>query len=271
MAVRPLRRAPRPRGPVRFVAVCGVVAVPVALVAAILVTRSPSSPPVEPDVAVLGPAPAVAKSAPPAPDPLHGAGPTDAERMQVDDPASDLAVVNKQRPIQPLDYAPATVPVGGGFRLRPDAAQALAALEAAAAADGVPMHPSSGYRSYVEQVSTYARWKGQMGSSRADALSARPGFSEHQTGLAADMRPDTGTCRAYSTCFGSTPQAAWLAQHAVEYGFVVRYEAGQTAVTGYDPEPWHIRYVGVDVARRYAESGAHSLEEYFGLPAAPTY
>ena len=203
--------------------------------------------------------------------PVSAAGATAAELAQIDDPASLLVVVNKQRPLKPLDYAPHVVSVGYGRKLRPDAAAALVELMAAAKKDGVPMYPSSAYRSYSEQVTTYAGWNAKMGGAKADALSARAGYSEHQTGLAADMRPSTGPCRAYSTCFGSTPQAAWLAKHAVEYGFIVRYEAGQTAVTGYDPEPWHLRYVGKAFAAEYAASGAHSLEAYFGLPAAPDY
>lgn len=198
-------------------------------------------------------------------------GPTAAELAQIDDPSSLLVVVNKRRPLEPRDYSPHVVSVGYGRTLRPDAAKALVALMAAAKKDGVPMYPSSGYRSYAEQVTTYAGWAAKMGKAKADVLSARAGYSEHQTGLAADMRPSTGTCRAYSTCFGDTPQAAWLAEHAVDFGFVIRYEAGQTKVTGYDPEPWHLRYVGKKFAARYTASGAKSLEEYFGLPAAPTY
>ncbi|MDM7856490.1 M15 family metallopeptidase [Cellulomonas alba] len=208
-------------------------------------------------------------------DPPAGAaaptGATPAELAQIDDPDALLVVVNKRRPLKPRSYRPDVVSVGYGRTLRPDAADALVALMHAAGKDGVPMYPSSGYRSYAEQVTTYAGWAAKMGRAKADVLSARAGYSEHQTGLAADMRPSTGTCRAYSTCFGDTPQAAWLKKHAVEFGFVIRYEAGQTAVTGYDPEPWHLRYVGKTFAARYAASGAHSLEEYFGLPAAPTY
>ena len=129
----------------------------------------------------------------------------------------------------------------------------------------------SGYRSYGYQVTVYNNKLASSGRAEADRWVARPGYSEHQTGLGTDISPvGASNCGSY-TCIGSTPQGRWIASNAWRYGFVVRYEKGQTDVTGYNPEPWHLRYVGTALARDYHEGGWHSLEAYFGLPAAPTY
>ncbi|MBN9195390.1 MAG: D-alanyl-D-alanine carboxypeptidase family protein, partial [Microbacterium sp.] len=69
----------------------------------------------------------------------------------------------------------------------------------------------------------------------------------------------------------ATPQGAWVAAHAWQYGWIVRYEKGHTDVSGYLPEPWHLRYIGTDLAAAYHEGGFHTLEEFFGLPPAPGY
>lgn len=91
--------------------------------------------------------------------------------------------------------------------------------------------------------------------------SAVPGHSEHQTGLAIDVSGSDGKCAA-SDCFAGTPEADWIAQHAPEYGFIIRYPEGKEAITGYKYEPWHIRYVGVDIAKDIAAQNL-TLEEYF--------
>ncbi len=128
---------------------------------------------------------------------------------------------------------------------------------------------SSSYRSYSTQVEVYQGWVDSLGQEGADLTSARPGYSEHQTGLAMDVSaPDTG-CGL--DCFGDTPQAAWVADNAWRFGFVVRYPQGYTDITGYEWEPWHVRFVGVDLAAAVHDSGQPTLEQYFGLPAAPTY
>ena len=186
-------------------------------------------------------------------------------------PDSVTVIVNKQRPLDPGHEPPDLVPVAGSqVRLRTEAADALKSLRAAAAEADVPIAVHSAYRSYGEQAQTFEGWVAALGEDRAVARSARPGHSEHQTGLAVDVVATTGACRTIG-CFGETPQAAWLAEHAHEHGWVVRYQEGAEAVTGYDAEPWHLRYVGVDVARAAVESGATSLETLFGLPAAPGY
>lgn len=193
-----------------------------------------------------------------------------AWRAAADDPASTLVVVNKRRPLAPPDYVPADLRGDSGVLLRAEASEAFVALAAAAEAAGVPVRARSGYRSFQDQDVTYRRWQRQLGAARADGQSARPGHSEHQTGLAVDVVPGDGGCRDFG-CFAATGQAAWLAAHAHEFGWVVRYRAGQETVTGYTAEPWHLRYVGVAAAAALTASGAGSIEEYLGLPAAPTY
>lgn len=193
------------------------------------------------------------------------------------DPARLWVVVNKARPLAPIDFAPPAldaVPLQMTTRsgqVRPDVAAAVGSMTAAAAADGVGrIGANNGYRSYGLQVTTYASHVRTQGQADADAASARPGHSEHQTGLALDLVSCGSSCGGIDA-FGGTPQGQWVAEHAWEYGFVVRYEQVGTGVTGYSPEPWHLRYIGVDLAAAYHAGGFHTLEEFFGLPAAPDY
>lgn len=142
---------------------------------------------------------------------------------------------------------------------------------AAAAADGVILNLQSGYRSYNLQTSVYNRWVAQKGQAVADTESARPGHSEHQTGLAADVGGVTRPACNVEQCFADTSEGKWVAAHAHEYGFVIRYSLGQDGVTGYTYEPWHLRYVGPELARQVQAEGAKTLEAFFGLGAAGSY
>lgn len=192
------------------------------------------------------------------------------------DPHRDWVVVNKARPLNPVSFAPSSfadvaLTVDGAGSMRPDAAQALDQLSASAASAGVGrIALASGYRSYDTQVQTYSGQVAQYGQAQGDALSARPGHSEHQTGLAADVVSCAGGCGSIDS-FGGTDAGAWVAQNGWQYGFIVRYVAGQTEVTGYDPEPWHLRYIGVPLATAYHDGGYSTLEQFFGLPGAPAY
>jgi zinc D-Ala-D-Ala carboxypeptidase len=198
--------------------------------------------------------------------------------ISLDDPARSWVVVNKLRPYQPIDAAPSEIVIPQGVRsleeagLTPDAAGALTALVAGAAEAGAgELALQSAYRSYTTQQQTYAGHVAQRGVDGADLVSARPGFSEHQSGLTVDVVPCTnGSCGTLDDLAG-TPQGDWLVAHAHEYGWIVRYTEGHTDVTGYAPEPWHLRYIGTDLAGAYAAGGWTSLEEFFGLPAAPDY
>ena len=132
-------------------------------------------------------------------------------------------------------------------------------LISGAAKDGLNIYLSSGFRSYEYQSQIYNNYVNNYGAESADTFSARPGFSEHQTGLAIDVN-------TIDDSFAGTPEAIWLAEHCWEYGFIIRYPEGKQAVTGYKYEPWHIRYVGSAVAKKIHDMGPDAtLEELYGL------
>lgn len=175
-------------------------------------------------------------------------------------PASMDILVNKKHCLIPESYAPSDLVTSNDATLSAKAMPHFQAMLSAATVDGQPFRVTSSYRSYSDQVSTYAYWKATSGTSGADTYSARPGFSEHQTGFAVDVA--AGSC--VLDCFGTTTQYTWLQSHAADYGFIQRYYAGQEAVTGYKAEEWHYRYVGVTIAKDMKERGIKTLEEYWG-------
>lgn len=163
-----------------------------------------------------------------------------------------LVIVNKQHAL-PRDYAPGE---------NPQAGQAVRSLIADMQAQGFAISSSySGFRSYDYQASLYQSYANRDGYALADTYSARPGYSEHQTGLAFDILSSSGSL------LGTSPQdseaVTWLHSHAADYGFILRYPWGKEGVTGYQYEAWHLRYVG-DQAGAIAASGL-TLEEYFGV------
>ena len=199
----------------------------------------------------------------------------DKEWLSIDDPASLWVVVNKLRPLRPEDYeAPdlVSVPVQqvNESLLRREASDAAEAMFAAAEDDGLQLSSQSAYRSYATQVRVYNGWVDELGQEAADLTSARPGHSEHQTGLAIDIAAVPANC-TLDQCFGDTPHGTWLEENAWRFGFVLRYPEGKTPVTGYEYEPWHFRYVGEELAAEINEQGTPTLEEFFGLPPAPDY
>jgi len=204
-------------------------------------------------------------------DPVDPAAPT------ISDPRSTTVVVNKQRRLRPARYAPDDLRrvEGTDLRMRRAAARHLHGLLVAARRAHERLRVDSAYRSFATQRATYQGWVAELGRRGADEASARPGYSEHQTGLAADLLPAAGTCWSFD-CFATTSEARWLAAHAYEHGFVVRYPKGARSITGYRYEPWHVRYLGVAMARRLHDAALAAgrpvtLEEYLGLPAAPGY
>ena len=177
-------------------------------------------------------------------------------------PAAIDVIVNKAHCLSPLDYAPTDLVSIDGYMVSAKIAPHLQAMMAAAGEAGAPFGLTSAYRSYANQVTTYSGWVAANGSTElADTVSARPGYSEHQTGFAVDL--DAGDC--VLECFAGTPQYTWLQQHAAEYGFVQRYYAGFEAVTGYSPEAWHYRYVGRETALDMQKKGIKTLEQYWGI------
>lgn len=179
----------------------------------------------------------------------------------VPDPNSIQVVVNKKRCLSPLSYSPGDLVTVGEVTLRQEAAQQYSAMAAAAATAGQGFSASSSFRSYETQVVTYNYWVGVSGSAQADTYSARAGYSEHQTGLAVDVK--VGSCAL--SCFNGSTQYTWLRENAASFGFIQRYPEGLTSITGYTAEPWHWRYVGTTVANDMKAKGIETLEQYYRI------
>jgi zinc D-Ala-D-Ala carboxypeptidase len=155
------------------------------------------------------------------------------------------------------------------MHVQAETALAMEQMFAAAKADGLNLMLASGYRSYSEQSILYARYSAQSGVQQADTFSARPGHSEHQTGLAADIEPASRQCEV-DQCFADTPEGLWLAANSYKYGFIIRYQKTTQALTGYEYEPWHVRYLSTDLAQQLHSSG-QTLEQFFDLPTYSSY
>lgn len=147
--------------------------------------------------------------------------------------------------------------------LREEAAKALEEMFEAAEIDGIYLAGVSGYRSHSTQTALFNRYVERDGYEVAKTYSAEPGTSEHETGLAIDVTSSDGKCAAQD-CFGGTVEAIWLENNAQAYGFIIRYPKGKEDITGYKYEPWHLRYVGVELAQLLHEQGL-TLEEYYDV------
>lgn len=186
------------------------------------------------------------------------------------DPESITVFVNKEYSL-PADYVPSdlTVPnVPFNFdytdekkMLRKEAAFALEDLIQAASDDGLSIYGVSGYRSYKRQEQIYNKNIATKGALYTNRYSAKPGFSEHQTGLSIDVSAKSVAFRLDES-FASTPEGKWLENHAYEYGFIIRYPKDKSDITGYSYEPWHIRYVGKELAE-YLYTNKLTLEEFY--------
>lgn len=146
-------------------------------------------------------------------------------------------------------------------KMRAMAAAAIEKLFAAAKRDGVSLLGVSAYRSHEAQTSLFNHYVNVDGYKAAMTYSAVPGTSEHETGLAIDVTGGNGKCAA-EDCFEGTPEADWLQEHAADYGFIIRYPKGKDEITGYQYEPWHLRYVGKTIAKKIMDRGI-TLEEYY--------
>lgn len=127
-----------------------------------------------------------------------------------------------------------------------------------AAKEGITLTVVSGYRSYTRQTTLYNNYVARDGKDNADTYSARPGYSEHQTGLAADLN-------LVDTSFENTKAGKWLAKNCYKYGFILRYPKGKESITGYIYEPWHFRFIGEEAEQLYNNGNWISLEEYLGI------
>ncbi|MFS9242882.1 LD-carboxypeptidase LdcB/DacB [Streptococcus infantis] len=160
----------------------------------------------------------------------------------------EIVIANKHYPLS-KDYNPGENPTAKAELLK-----LIAAMQEA----GFPISDHySGFRSYETQTQLYQDYVNKDGKAEADRYSARPGYSEHQTGLAFDLIGTDGDLVTEEKA------AQWLLDHAADYGFVVRYLKGKEKETGYMAEEWHLRYVGKE-AKDIAASGL-SLEEYYGF------
>ncbi|MGP5045054.1 M15 family metallopeptidase [Glutamicibacter ardleyensis] len=179
------------------------------------------------------------------------------------DAASYLALINPQTQLSPADYTPKKLVnvAGTSNKLRPKAAEAVEDLMAGARNAGHSLKLLSAYRSYGRQAVLFNQYQAKYGTIYAERISARPGTSEHQLGLAADVG-SIGSSTDLKESFGQTKAGIWVAEHAADYGLIIRYPQGKEEITGYKYEPWHVRYVGKDHAAAMKQSKAETFEEY---------
>ena len=180
---------------------------------------------------------------------------------------SDMILINKEyglpKDYVPSDLTPANVTFAQGVaeskkQMRADAARALEEMFNAALEDGIELLGISGYRSYYTQRNIYERRLKEAGEAHVSRYNAKPGHSEHQTGLAMDVG-----CPGYvdlTERFANTPAYRWLQKNAHLYGFIIRYTEYGEEETGYAFEPWHVRYVGEEATAIW-ESGL-TMEAY---------
>lgn len=181
-----------------------------------------------------------------------------------------LILVNKTHPLS-KEYAPSDMVrikycVGNHAEsmryMRAVAAEHFHSMVEAAAEVGYEIGIRTAYRSYEQQYNIFYSYVAQDGEEAANKYSARPGQSEHQTGLCADVTSPSVDYRM-TTEYGQAPEGIWLAENAHLYGFIIRYPLGKEAITGYQYEPWHVRYVGEAAAAEIYGRGG-TLEEYLG-------
>lgn len=165
-----------------------------------------------------------------------------------------ILVVNKKIPL-PADYNPG---------VSPEAQQALDKMLVAAADKGFNLTAFSAFRSYDYQQQLYTKYVNRDGQQAADRYSARPGHSEHQTGLAFDIGEVGREDLWLTEAFGETAAGQWLQNNAHKYGFILRYPKGKESITGFMHESWHFRYVGEKDAKKIYDTNI-TLEEYLEI------
>ena len=173
--------------------------------------------------------------------------------------ADGVLIVNKSYPV-PQDYEPSGLVTAYGTwgeYLLPETNEAFKQMCIDAANEGLNLWCASGYRSVSTQDRIYNNYVARDGKAAADTYSARPGHSEHHTGLCFDLN-------SIDSSFAYTAEGKWVAENCWKYGLIIRYPQSKEDITGYKYEPWHLRYVGTDLAKTLYESGL-CMEEYFGL------
>jgi len=236
--------------------------------------RLPSSAAPQAEALVAARLPSTAPSASPStaatPPPVAPSPTFDRSAHSTVEAASPWVVVNKTHPISPSDYEPSQLAEVAGEVVSAAVAPDLEALLARSRDDGVALTLVSGFRSRDYQEDVHRRSVSRNGQAGADRYSARAGYSEHQTGLAVDFSSAAGTA-TLSPRFGQTDEGLWLAEHAGEHGWLLRYTEADQAVTGYNPEPWHFRWVGVELVAAMTAAGTATLEEFFGVTGGADY
>lgn len=172
-----------------------------------------------------------------------------------------ILIINKSYSVPPeyqgynggLDETKPTPPQG----LFPEVIDAFNQMQSDASAEGLDIYIASGYRSYYYQVNVYNRYCEYDPPEVVDTYSARPGYSEHQSGYAFDLN-------SIDDSFADTPEGQWVAENCQKYGFIIRFPKGKEDITGYQYESWHLRYIGVDIATYIMENNL-CLEEYLGV------
>ena len=214
------------------------------------------------------PAPAASADAPTAATPPRATTEVsrsfDRARHSTTKSSSPWVVVNKRFGLDPT-YTPRLTTVRG-VQVAAAAGPDLERMLTAADELGLGLSVVSGHRSYSRQEVVYSRAVANRGTAGADAVSARPGHSEHQTGLAVDVTTSAAPDCTLFPCFGETDAGQWVAREGWRYGFIVRYTGTNRDVTGFAREPWHLRWVGRPLAREMRRAGAGSLEEFLDVP-----
>ena len=207
---------------------------------------------------------------------LPGAKPFPALKEDYTQPSSIWMLVNKQRSIS-LDFVPPLLKMPNVATrsdksdeersIRSDIIPVIDKLFEAAAASGHSLLIGSAYRSAALQKHYFDHYAQVAGEAAANRYSAHPGESEHQTGLSIDITSTSLVCYL-DECFADTPDGKWLADNAYKYGFILRYPKDKETITGYQFEPWHYRYVGIDLATALHESNLTLDEAWPQLEAA---
>ena len=183
-----------------------------------------------------------------------------------------LLLVNKNNPL-PKDYRPWDMRTpkiafasNDNFEktlLRKEASYAIEDLFHAAKKDNIALYGISFFRPYFRQHSIYRSVVDTKGEEYANSHVAKPGFSEHQSGLSADLSSKSANLELIPS-FGTLPEGLWLEKNAHKYGFILRYPLGKEAITGYSYEPWHFRYVGKCIASNIFQNKL-TLEEWYDI------
>lgn len=189
----------------------------------------------------------------------------------ISNPTAILVLANKNNSL-PSNYVPQNLIVPNvkfSFTeydqkklMRQDAASALEELFGSAKKDNINLYAVSGYRSYSRQKAIFTSNVNKYGIERANQFSAKPGESEHQTGLAMDITSSSVNFRLTQS-FGEAKEGKWVKENAHKFGFIIRYQKGKEHITGYQYEPWHLRYVGKEVATEIVNRNI-TFEEYLG-------